>query len=160
MSARILLFGRAMGHRRTFSLLSCIAFILVCAIQEASACEWYADGTMAFAIDPAQTPGPILATVTQPAVKCGVGLPFSVRAASANAGGTMAPCPITGLLNNGAGQLIPYTMTCLADGVGQGTTASDPPVEFGVGGSVAIADYQDAAVGSAYSDQITFQITY
>lgn len=129
-------------------------------VSAACACEWHADGTMSFLIDPAATPGPILAAVIQPAVKCDLGLTFTVRAASVNAGGAPVPCPISGILSDGGGQTIPYTLSCVPGGAGQGTSAADPAVELGVTGSAAAGDYENAAVGGGYSDRITFQITY
>lgn len=114
---------------------------------------------MSFLINPAAA-GPILASVTQPAIKCAVGLPFTVLASSTNAGGTLGACPIAGVLRNGAGQEIPYVISCVPGGIGQGTAPTDPVIVLGVGGSVAAADYQNAPVGPGYSDRIVFQITY
>jgi hypothetical protein len=138
------------------ALSACCSVVLA---VSGRACEWQSDGTMSFLIDPASA-GPILASVTQPVVKCAVGLPFTVLASSANAGGALGSCPITGVLRNGAGQEIPYTVSCAAGGVGQGVGAAEPAIDLGVGGSVAAADYQNAPFGGGYADRVTFQITY
>lgn len=113
---------------------------------------------MSFVINPASA-GPLLASVVQPAIKCAVGLPFTVLALSTNAGGTVEACPVRGVLRNGAGQEIPYTISCLDAGVGLGVDSGDPAIELAVGGSVAAVDYENAAAGG-YSDRVVFQITY
>jgi hypothetical protein len=152
------------SSRSRLFVLCMVALILVFTGRDALAdplCEWYANGAMTFAIDPSTTPGPILATVTaQPAVKCDIGFPFSLQAVSTNAGGVMSPCPITGALLGENGRVIPYIITCVAGGSGLGILPAEPPVVLGVGGSVSVADYQDAVAGSVYSDRITFQITF
>jgi hypothetical protein len=122
-------------------------------------CQTETDGTLSFTIDPAVA-GPILAVVSQPAVKCGVGETFTVQAASANGGGAPAACPTTGFLNDGSGHAIAYTLGCVTGGVGQGTGAAEPAVELGVDGRVDALEYQNAAAGGGYSDRITFQVTY
>ena len=123
-------------------------------------CKAGVSGNLAFTIDPSQ-PGPIAATVTNATVFCSNGTPFTVTAASLNYGGAAASCGgggITGTLQTGTNTMN-YTFTCTGSGTGQGH-GSGKDVNLGIGGSIAAASYQNAAVSNLYADTVTLTITY
>jgi hypothetical protein len=117
---------------------------------------------MAFTIDPT-LPGPINAVVTvQPIIRCTNGVPFTVLSQSANAGGPFGGPPTTGILNDGAGHQIAYSITHIAGGTGLGMGGTGD-ISLAVAGSVNSVDYADAYVCEAacsYTDTITFEVTY
>ncbi len=132
-------------------------------------CKAGTAGSVAFTIDPS-APGPISATVTDAAVFCSNGTPFTVTAVSNNYGGSALSCAssgggITGMLKDANNNTMSYTLTCGVNGTtgnsgtGQGF-GSGKAVALGIAGSIAANSYQNAPASTTYADTVTLTITY
>jgi spore coat protein U-like protein len=131
-------------------------------------CKVGTTGSLAFTIDPTLA-GPIAATATDATVFCTNKAPFTVTAVSLNKGGVAASCArsgggITGTLKDGVNTM-DYTFTCGVNGgtgnsgLGKGFGVPND-VTLGIAGSIAAANYQNAAASTLYADTITLTISY
>ena len=134
-----------------------------CSAAPAPRCNIRTDpGAMAFTIDPS-APGPINAVVaTDPVIRCTNGVPFTVTSQSTNAGAPFGGPPTVGILNDGAGHVIAYTITHLAGGTGSGMGGAGN-IPLNVGGTVNRVDYENAFLcegACAYTDIVILQVAY
>jgi spore coat protein U-like protein len=124
-------------------------------------CKVGTSGAMSFAIPDPSAAGPIPATIATPAtVLCSNTTPYTVTAASANAGGAAATCAgpgITGQLKDASANTMNYTFTCSTPGTGLGF---GNPVSLGIAGSILQAAYINAAASATYADTVTLTISY